>query len=260
MTKTATPAMDPSERERARTRRRFVRRQWRRRWLNWKPLLAALVTVTLVVAGIWLVYFSSHLAVQQVGVSGNGFVSAGQIRTATDVPEGRPLARIDLDTIERRVEGIAAVKSATATRAWPDAIKIAVTERKAVAVVDLGDDIRGMDDQGVVFRKFDKRPVALPLVKTSGVTGGEALHEAALVLASLPTPLQGRVAHLSVVTVDQIWLVLRDQRVIMWGSAEESEQKAQVLTVLLKRPAKTYDVSVPGQPTTSDRLPATPLP
>ena len=51
-------------------------------------------------------------------------------------------------------------------------------------------------------------------------------------------------------TVDQISLVLRDGRTVEWGSAEQSELKAEVLVPLLKRPAQRYDVSVPGQPTT----------
>ncbi len=54
-------------------------------------------------------------------------------------------------------------------------------------------------------------------------------------------------------TVDQITLVLRDGRQVLWGSAEESDAKARVLVALLKEPAASYDVSVPGQPTTSQQ-------
>ena len=45
--------------------------------------------------------------------------------------------------------------------------------------------------------------------------------------------------------------MLRDGRQVVWGSAEDSAAKAEVLVALLKEPAKRYDVSVPGQPTTS---------
>ena len=54
-----------------------------------------------------------------------------------------------------------------------------------------------------------------------------------------------------VATVDQISLVLRDGRTVVWGSAEDSDAKAEVLVELLEQPARKYDVSVPGQPTTS---------
>jgi cell division protein FtsQ len=47
--------------------------------------------------------------------------------------------------------------------------------------------------------------------------------------------------------------VLRDDRRVEWGSAEDSAEKAGVLVALLEaREARVYDVSVPGQPVTSD--------
>ena len=59
-----------------------------------------------------------------------------------------------------------------------------------------------------------------------------------------------RVDHVEVATVDQITLVMRDQREVLWGSAEESELKAQVVDKLLAaQQAPYYDVSVPGNPT-----------
>ena len=44
-------------------------------------------------------------------------------------------------------------------------------------------------------------------------------------------------------------LELRDGRTVVWGSAEESGAKAEVLAALLEQPGATYDVSVPSQPT-----------
>jgi cell division protein FtsQ len=61
------PDADPAV---LRSRRRFARRQWARRWLAWKPVVAVLLLVALFVGGIWLVFFSSYLAVQGVQVTG----------------------------------------------------------------------------------------------------------------------------------------------------------------------------------------------
>ena len=63
------------------------------------------------------------------------------------------------------------------------------------------------------------------------------------------------VDHLDLRSVDEIDLVLRDERLVRWGSAESSAEKAEVLIALLSQPARVYDVSVPGQPTTSDTAP-----
>jgi cell division protein FtsQ len=52
--------------------------------------------------------------------------------------------------------------------------------------------------------------------------------------------------------MDSLTLTLQDGREVRWGSAAQTERKVQVLSVLLRRPAQVYDVSVPAQPTTAD--------
>ena len=51
-------------------------------------------------------------------------------------------------------------------------------------------------------------------------------------------------------SVDKIRSVLPDGRNVVSGSAEDSDQKAEVLSVLLHQPGQQLDVSVPGRPTT----------
>ena len=70
-------------------------------------------------------------------------------------------------------------------------------------------------------------------------------------ISALPQELSLIVDHVQVTTVDQISLVLKDGRTVIWGSAEESDTKAEVLAILLATvQAQTYDVSVPSKPTT----------
>lgn len=244
----STPPVDETT---IRSRRRFARRQWARRWLSWRPVLAVLLVVALVGAGIWLVLFSSALAVRAVEVVGVGTLDDAQVRAVAAVPDGAPLARVDLDGIEARVEALAVVRSAEVTRQWPDAVRISVEERVTVAVVEIGGRIRGMDAEGVIFRDYATAPRALPRVRTAAETRNDALQEAARVVAALPADVSSRVDHVSVATIDQIELVLRDGRTVTWGSAEDSEQKAAVLVRLLEQPARHYDVSVPSNATTS---------
>lgn len=236
----------------ARNRRRFARRQWRRRWLTWKWVLAIVLLAGATATGVWLVFFSTHLAVSDVRITGTGLLTAGDVRKAAQVPDGKPLALVDVDAIEHRVEGLAPVKDATVTRSWPHTIAIEIEERTAVAVVDLGGgDFRGMDEDGVIFRRYPRAPQGLPKVQTEGNPTADALAEAAAIVSALPRALASRVDHISVETVDQISLVLRGGRTIVWGSAEDSETKAEVAVALLgKVQAQVYDVSVPGQPTT----------
>ncbi len=234
-----------------RSRKRFARRQWARRWLAWRRVVALLLLMALMVGAVWLFYFSDVLAVKDVEVQGTRTLSSEEVREVAAVPSGLPLARVDLDAIRARIEALAVVRDADVTRTWPDRVLIDVEERVAIAVVEIGGRTRGMDADGVVFREYPKPPPGMPQVRTSNDTRSDALREAALVVEALPTEISRRVDHVEVATIDQISLVLRDEKLVVWGSAEESEAKAEVLAGLLQQPARTYDVSVPGQPTTS---------
>jgi cell division protein FtsQ len=232
-------------------RRRFARRQWTRRWLAWRRIVLLVLFLVGVAAIVWLVFFSSVLAVSGVQVVGTQVLDPGVVRRAAAVPTGSPLATVDLDSVTARVERLPAVKSVDVSRSWPDRVRIAVTERRAVAVVEpnqAGGGLRGMDADGVQFRSYAKRPRDLPVIRSGTRTGSDALAEAATVAGSLPPALDAKVAYIEVGTVDTISLELRSGRTVRWGSADDSASKARVLAVLLPQRAAFYDVSVPGQP------------
>ncbi len=239
------------ERAAQRTRRRFARRQWARRWLSLRYVLVALVLVALVSTSVWLVFFSATLSVERVEVVGNDLLSDARVREVAGVPVGDQLALVDLDRAGARVGALAEVRSVDVTRAWPHTVRIEVEERTAVAVVELGGRIRGLDPDGIVFREYRTAPAGLPRIRPGAEAGTDALREAATVVSALPEDLSTRVDHVEVATVDQVTLVLRDGRVVLWGSAEQSELKAEVVDkLLLAAPkARTYDLSVPGNPT-----------
>ena len=229
-------------------RRRFARRQWARRWLAWRPVLVVLLLLALVGGVGWLVLFSSTLAVKGVQVEGNAVLAEREVQRAAAVPTGEPLARVDLGAVAERVRNLAPVLDVDVSRAWPDRVRIDVVEREAVAVVDQAGVLRGVDDQGVMFRRYPTRPPGMPLLRIASGTGADALAEAARVVELLPSDISARVEYVAVSTVDTISLRLRSGQDVQWGSAESSAQKAEVLAVLLEQKASSYDVSVPGQP------------
>lgn len=230
------------------TRQRFARRAWSRRWATLRRLVTLLVLVALVAGAGWLVFVSSVLAVERVQVSGVRTVSADRITGAAAVPVGEPLASVDVDEVRRRVEDLPVVAQADISRSWPHTVSIEVTERTPVAAVRSGGGAgyRLIDGDGVMYRTVSD-PRDLPVM-----TAGEhprAAVEGAAVLAALPRGLAKRVAEVEATTMDSIELHLRDGRTVVWGSAERSALKAQVLGALIERKASVYDVSVPGVPT-----------
>jgi cell division protein FtsQ len=215
-------------------------------------VVVLVLVVALLGTGVYAVWFSAWLDVEQVDVSGAQTVSADDVRSRAVIEDGTPLARVDLDRAEARVRSLAIVKEVDVSRQWPDTVLIEIVERVAIAVVEIGGRLRGMDADGVVFRDYNRAPPGLPRVQTDIGTSAEALREAALVISALPGSLTLIVDYVKVATVDEISLFLKDGRQIVWGSADDSETKARVAIDLLQKvKADVYDVSVPTQPTTT---------
>ena len=233
----------------ASARKKFLRRQRARRWLVWRRILAVVAAIALVAGLVWLFFFSTLLTVKGADVRGVEVLTAAEVEQVAAVPAGEPLATVDLDAIEARVEGLAAVRSVEASRAWPDQVRIEVTEREAVAVVAWEEQWRGLDANGVLFRTYPEQPAGLVPVTMNASTPVEALAEAAAVVEALPPAMLERVDHLEVTSIDGILLELTGGAKVMWGSADESSSKVKVLEVLLQRKARVYDVTAPGRPT-----------
>jgi cell division protein FtsQ len=230
-------------------RKRFARRQWARRWLTWRYVVAAVAVLALVGGGLYFVFFSDTLSVQGVEVEGTQTLTDDKVREIADVPMGGPLATVDLDRVAYRVRSVAVVKSAEVTRKWPHDVLIEIVERQPVAVVDIAGELHSLDEDGVVFGSYRRPPQGLPRVKAESGVDSEALAEGAAVVSALPPGIAEKVDFAEVVTVDRITLRLRDGREVVWGSAEQSQEKAEVLQAMLLHQARVYDVSVPGQPT-----------
>ena len=151
---------------------------------------------------------------------------------------------------------LAPVAGAEVSRRFPGTVRIHVTERRAVAVSLVGGRWSGIDAEGVVFRQYPKLPRGLPRVKVVGDVDREVLQEAASVVDSLPVGVAATVRRLDVQSIDHITLVLRGGRQVLWGSSDESAEKAKVLVALVAASQdRFFDVSVPGQPVTSPRPP-----
>jgi len=235
----------------------FHRRRWTTRLRRWRPLLIAALALTVVVAGIWLVFYSSVVTVRGVEVVGNHRVSDQRIRALARAPIGTPLARADLSAVQARVEAIPDVRSVSVSRSWLHTIRIQVTERQPVAVVSRdarGAELRAVDLDGVLFGSYASRPHGLPMIRTAPGVTAEVLSEAAKVVTSLRADIAAKVRYVDVASIDEITLQLASGTRVLWGSADDSADKAQVLAVFLNRPQQTkisrIDVSVPGKPTT----------
>lgn len=244
-------SLEPGQRPSSQSR--FARRRWLGRVGRYKPQIALVLGVGVLVGAAWLVYLSSVFGVRAVQVEGTDLLSIQEVRDAANVPPGTALASLDTDEVAERVRALAPVASVEVSRDWPRQVRIVVEERQPVAAVRQGDRISGMDAEGVLFRTYPRVPERLPLVDAEDLEDlgqNAALREVASAVASLAPQIARRVTLVEVVSRDDITLVLDNDDRVAWGSAEDSDRKAEVLAALLDQPASVYDVSVPAQPTT----------
>lgn len=240
------------------TDQRFVVRARQDRRRTYKRIAAAVLIVTVLGVLIWLIWFSSVLAVRNVKVDGLSTMRETQVLQAAKVPEGEPLARIDLTLIEEQVAALERVGEVSVSRSWPRTVVIDVVERKPIIWSKVGGQIRGIDRDGIDFRSYSKAPDELIEAAVSVADADQKLATmqsvaaVAHLISTRDRPLREQVKSISAGSKDSIELTLTGGRTVVWGSEAKGERKLAVLRSLLGIEAARYDVSAPDQPTTRD--------
>jgi cell division protein FtsQ len=228
----------------------------------WRAAFFLLAGAGIIAAVTWALLGDRVFVVRSETVAGTHLLAPAQVLAAADVPLGTPLIRVNASAVTQRVEAIRQVASATVTKDWPDHLAIVITERvPAVAVRMAGGGYDLVDPTGTIVRWAKARPARLPLLTTSltgsALRGDRGVAAAADVLAELDPALSRSVSSVSVasvlsgagdsvVTAQQVKLLLRDGKTIVWGDPGEAAQKNRELTILLRESARYVDVSAPG--------------
>ena len=238
------------------TEQRFAERRRSVFWRRARRVLLVLLGLGAVAGVVWVLWFSSALAVNRIVVDGTTTLKPMDIRSTAAIRLGEPLVRVDTVAIESRVAMMERIDQVDVSRHWPRTIRIEVVERKPIAWVTSGVAIRALDRYGVDFRTLRKVPKNLVEVQVETIDSRrrqQALESSAAVLERLRTDDPGllkKVQYVRVASKDSVQLVLGKNRTVTWGSAAKGEQKLTVLRSLLKIKARGYDVSAPEQPTT----------
>ncbi|MFT3969270.1 MAG: FtsQ-type POTRA domain-containing protein [Micropruina sp.] len=223
----------------------------RRRGRRRRVLLLVIVVAVLVALGglAWLVLGSSVLGVRNVTVEGAKLVSTSDVERIADVPAGQSLVTVDLDAVATRVAGLPPVATVSVARQWPDTLLIRITERTPAFAIETPGGYWIADDQGVVFDSAAQPPKGV-LVARVPSNDTRLIGDLGTVLRALPPEVRTKLRVLSAQTPDSITLELPGGVQVIWGSAEQSELKAQVLSRLMEHEHRVYDVSAPSNPTT----------
>lgn len=213
-------------------------------------MLLATVVITVVGVGLGLVlYFTPAMSARNIVVTGLSVVTREEVLDAARVRPGTPLLQINTNQVADRVATIRRVASARVQRQYPSALRITIVERVPVVVRDFPDGPHLFDRDGVDFATAPPPP-ALPYLDVTSPGPTDPATKAALqVLLALRPEVAGQVGRIAAPSVASITLTLGDGRVVIWGTTDRADEKAEKLAALLTQPGKTYDVSSPDLPT-----------
>ena len=229
--------------------RRFTRRSRHRR----ATLVSLGAVVLLLVASVAVAVFSPLLSLRTIRVEGTERVDASAVQAALEGQLGTPLALIDFDEVTDELAAFPLIASYVTETAPPHTLVVRIQERQPVATVAAGDGFELVDPAGVVVQSLDARQEGVPLVDVGGASlDGPAYRSVAEVLLALPVTLRSTVDTVTASTTDDVTLQLTSGERVVWGSAEHSAKKAQVLAGLIADQARRdpgasveYDVSAP---------------
>ena len=221
-----------------------------------KRLAVAVIGVA-VVGLVVVVNFTGVFDVTGVRATGVDRPTQELLIAAASIAEGTPLARVNTGQVAQAVQReVPAVDSVSVQRRWPHSIVIEATPRTVAANVTVDGTVRWADQTGFVFGAVNQPRKAVPSIIMRPRFGTDtsarqaAIADALTVARALPAPVKAKLARIEYRSQDNIVITTTSGRTIRWGSAADSDRKAVVLTALLGRKAKVYDVRTPDLPTT----------
>lgn len=230
--------------------RRFAERARERRRAALRPVLLALAALVVVGGVAWVLLWSPLLVVRDVAVLGLQRLDPAEVAAVVDPARDVPLARVDTGDLEDRLEALPLVQSAVVGPVWPSGLEVRVVERVPVAAVASptgGFDV--VDRTGTTVQTSPEPPADVPVIDVDVTTAGpDTVQAVTRVLDELPVALREQVAAAGGASRDGVVLRLREGAQVVWGGADQTPLKAEVLTALLQRPAALYDVSAPRAP------------
>jgi cell division protein FtsQ len=259
---TERPQVDP----RIWTRRVAVTRARGRKRLR---IALAVVSACVLAASAFAALHSGLFGARHLSVRGAVHTPEGEVLSAAGLASHPPLIDIDSARSVERIEALPWIKSAQVSVHWPDSVTVVVTERTAVAAVEVP-SVSGpsghtssrtwslVDATGRVLADEPTRPKGLIVMQVVVEPGGPATSLPApdqagvLVAASLPSVLSRRVQSIQVTPGTGVTLGISGGLSAIIGPADDLPAKYEALaSVLADAPLQSGDVinvSVPEEP------------
>lgn len=211
-----------------------------------------------------LIWNSDALRLKKIEVAGNRHVTKEEVAAATELTPGMHLLRLSPRAVAAKIGEIAWIRDARVERIIPSKVRITVIERVPSARVSL--DAAGylVDQEGVVLEEGADAPIVVAGLPIQSLRPGDRItlpqyRQALAIARGLKGSLRDKLIRIKAPTLDGITLEFADGVSVLYGVAEQMEEKNFAITSLLDQALAegtkiaTIDVRVPRRPAVRPR-------
>ena len=146
---------------------------------------AALFTACMLYGGyrvVTLILSAEMLTVTRITVTGNAWLSRGEVLSMLDGLQGRNMLLVNLDEWRHRLQASPWVADVAIRRVLPGTVDVVVSERRPVGIARLGGTLYLIDERGRVIDAFgpNHANLDLPLIDGLAAPGPNRLHQPVL--------------------------------------------------------------------------------
>ena len=231
---TASRFLRPTDVARLRRNQRRVQVQRLLVWLRNGGLAA-----TLVVGGVWAwkqTQSDARFAVRTIEIDGAVHTPRAPLEAATKRYTGLNLFQIDIDRVQRDLGGLGWVRRIDIEKKLPDTLRIKITERKPVALLRTGQELRYVDAEAAAFAQLSPSVGDDDLPLITDAQGAELARSVGLLtsLRQRDRALYARISEVWPIAPRGFALYDRELGAVVYANAEDISAKYRNLRALLR--------------------------
>ena len=130
-----------------------------------------LIPIILLFTLIIILAFSPLFNITEIQIEGNFRLTENTIINASNIKIGQNILRIDKNKIKDNIKEIPYIDEVSIKRNWPDKLCISITEKQALAKIDVFGSVIVLDENGIVLESVsDATNLDIPLIENFEIT------------------------------------------------------------------------------------------
>ena len=195
--------------------------------------------VVLAAIGVWAwrhTQSDARFAVNRIEVTGSVHTPRTAIDAVTQRYVGLNLFKIDIARVQSDLGGLGWISRIDIEKTLPDTLRIKITERKPVALLRTGTQLRYVDDQGLPFADLTVAAGDEDLPVIGEATGAELSRTVALLrdVAARDRELYARISEVWPIAPRGFAIYDRELSAVVYANAEDISAKYRSLRAVLR--------------------------